>query len=499
MFDDMTGRKVICLLIMLIFLVPGSLLNLPHNTMKTPVQPVTQVNPQYPTLVFLTPSNVSDLARTTGTVTFGINVTRSPAISVFLVSLRYRSIQASNATLAISSTGIDPTGNVLGPLDGTTECQNAPAGSCTFPFRFCIDGTAIGGGQCLENIDEQGVITYGLYTLGNKTSSQITSGSLFKVTFNIVGKGFVQLQLVQVVLGNGVGVASGGSAGTIGQQINTSTEDGFFTNMDCPAGSRIPCKPMILGFNVSPSPPSFRHAANFTATVNDLNRNAGIVKYTWSWGDTTPDTDQTHTSYPRIGQPEQHAFTQREGSYHVSLYVLDNETVSWGVTQIVNVVAVFIDVTVVGLTVSPQFNVYPGTVVSVSASVYNNSTLPETGNLTITFEGKSLGPSAFGSFKLDGRGGNGPNTGTLSSVSLNTTGLSPRVYRIEATAAPVKDENITSSHVAYAFIQLVEPRPAGLFSLSLLQTSTLGIVIVVGVAFAAARLFKRPSYESEPL
>lgn len=421
-------------------------------------------------------------------------MTRSPPFNAFLVSLRYQSIQKVASALSVSSGGIDPTGNVLGPVEGSPNCPSNAPDTCPKIFLLCIDGRVVLGTQCVPNVDQPGVITYGLYLLGNRTSAQNTQGRLFQVTFTVVGTGFVELQLFDVVLANGASALSGGN----GTKIDVGTQDAFFSNRDCPLGSGTPCKPMITSFNVSPTTPSLGHSANFTATVNDLNRNARVVNYTWSWGDATPYSEQTHASTPRIGQPEQHAFSQ-SGSYFVTLYVLDNETVSWGVTQIVNVVNVFIDLAVVSLTVDPQFNVYPGTIVHVGAAVYNNSTLPETGNLTITLEGKSLGPNAFGSFKLDGRGGNGPNTGTISSVSLNTTGLSPRVYRIEATVAPVKDANITLNNVAYAFIQLISPRPSGLFSLSLLQTTTFGIVIVVGAAFAVTRLFKRPSYESEPL
>src|SRR5207247_10367634 len=135
-------------------------------------------------------------------------------------------------------------------------------------------------------------------------------------------------------------------------------------------------------------------------------------------------------------------------NYPVELTVTDTQGISWVITKNVKVIYVFVDVTYSGIDVDHQFGVYVGTIVHITAGIRNNSTLAVKANLTITLDtGKVLGNKTF---NLSERGGAGATTGTLSLVPSDTTGYSPRAYRIDITVDSNVPQNATSDKSATA-------------------------------------------------
>jgi len=132
--------------------------------------------------------------------------------------------------------------------------------------------------------------------------------------------------------------------------------------------------------------------------------------------------------------------------------------------------------------------------VKITADVINNSTLPESSNMTIAVEGLILGGQASKQFSL------GPfRQHTSLIVEWDTTGYVPRVYRVDAIVIQPKNANSTKGNIGSGYVQLIDPMPYGSFSLSLLETTGLGILLLAAIGFAVTRLRRRPSYADEPL
>jgi hypothetical protein len=175
--------------------------------------------------------------------------------------------------------------------------------------------------------------------------------------------------------------------------------------------------------------------------------------------------------------------------------VTDNYGVSWSFTKIVEVVNIFIDLLASPPSSKPELGVYVGTPVHISANVRNNSTIPiQNATIMVSVEGQLLKRQ---SFNLDSIGGTGQITGT-ASVVWNTTGLIPRVYRIDAYVPPVPNQNTTASNYAFSYVQFIVPPPTGSASLSLFQSTGIGILVLIGAGLALFRFRRKPSYLNEP-
>src|SRR5207249_6636526 len=84
-------------------------------------------------------------------------------------------------------------------------------------------------------------------------------------------------------------------------------------------------------------------------------------------------------------------------------------------------------------------------------------------------------------------------------VPWDTHGYSPRVYRIDIKVDSNVPQNVTSDKSASTFVQLIVSPPGGALSLSLFQTTGLGLIVLIGLAAGLARFRKKPSWEREPL
>jgi len=392
-----------------------------------------------------------------------VNLATSPSISAFNVW-----VQFDPSVLSASTGAISYSGNVLGS-DAHVQSE-------------CISNQAIVGDCQPYPLGGPGVVNLGLYYLGSKTTSNSTSGLLYSLTLTVVkSAGFSQLHILQVVLANGVQNLS----------YPSTTVDGFFTNKYC--GSSF-CKPPIVDFTYSPIQPSIGSTVIFNASISKaVNPNSLLVNYTWSWDEICSAVSSIQLVHIPIIT---HTFCNAQ-NYSVTLAVADSLGISWAITKSVQVVYVFVDVTYGTIDLDHRYNVYPGTVVHVTAGILNNSTLPARGNLTITLDtGLVLGNK---SFALSERGGAGGTTGTLGPVRWDTTNYSPRVYRIEVRVSSNVPQNVTSDKSALAYVQLILSPPSGGLNLSLFQTTGLGVIILVGLAAGLARFRKKPSWETEPL
>jgi hypothetical protein len=126
---------------------------------------------------------------------------------------------------------------------------------------------------------------------------------------------------------------------------------------------------------------------------------------------------------------------------------------SYGITAYtavtIQVISAYIDLNVGDVKASPQSTVFPGTPVQVTAIIENNSTLAEPANVTISLDtGYVLGKENLGllaPFR---------STATVGPVVWDTTGYSPRIYRIDVKVAIVAGENITSNNVGSVYVDL---------------------------------------------
>ena len=414
-------------------------------------------------VVSIVPQNISDLSKGLGTtVVYNVTLATSPSISLFAVW-----VQFDPKILDASTTAISYTGNVLG---SSAQVQSE-----------CINGASFAGVCQPYPLAGQGIVSLVLYNLGSQTTAFPTSGLLFQITLKVIKLGFSQLHIIQAVLTNGVKV----------ENYPATTVDGQFTNLQC-APSTF-CRHPFVDFTISPREPVVGSAVTFNASISKAtNANTRLSTYTWYWGFTFGSESLQVVRFPVIT----HAFGQSQ-EYPITLTVNDTLGISWAITKTINIIYVFTDLTFGHINIDHQFNIYPGTLVHISAQIINNSTVASRGNLTMVLDtGLVLGNQ---SFSLSDRSGTGINTGTLGPVAWDTSGYPPRVYRIEVKVIPTTPQNITRDKVGAAYVQLIVIQPTGLLSLGLLQTTGLGVLVLFALFAGLARFRKKPSWETEPL
>jgi len=451
------------MLTLLVFL--GALSTI-HQNSFLPIPSVVRAQSTSSTAVAsIVPQNISDFSKVAGSiVTYNVTVAAAPSISSFAVW-----IQFDPQVLNASNNAISSAGNVLGS-DAQVRSE-------------CINGEVVLGQACQAYpLSDFGVVSLELFTLGGKTTSVPTSGLLFQLTLRVVkAESFSRVHFLQVVLANGI----------TNENYPSTNVDGFFTNKHC--GS-VFCKPPLVDFTFSPTQPSLGSTVMFNATASKAtNAGAKIAKYIWFWEEICNNVFSTQ-DVPDPIIP--HTFCNAH-TYYVTLTVTDTLGISWAITKGIQVVYIFVDVTYGGIDLDHQYNVYPGTVVHITAGILNKSTVPVNANLSITLDtGVALGNK---SFTLSGGGTAGSITGKLGPVPWDTTNFSPRVYRIDVKVSSNVPQNVTNDKSTSTYIQLIVVPPGGTLSLSLIQTTGLGLNILIGLAAGLARFRKKPNWEREPL
>jgi hypothetical protein len=419
-------------------------------------------------IISVSPQATADLSKTAGTtVTFNLTLASSPSISLFGVWLQYNTSVLSPVNPP--SNTVDYTGNILGP---TAKAQSE-----------CVGSSVIAGSSCALTAPD--VISLVLYTLGNQTSST-PGGLLYRVTFQVLESGFARLHILQYVLTNGVKDESYNAL---------STNDGYFTNRYC-SGTTF-CQPLKVSFTFSPPLPPIGGTVFFNASSSvETNAGGNIVSYQWSWGEQSPcrGVGTQTTINPIIT----HVFCTPQ-NFSVSLLVSDSYGVTWGVTRTVTVVYVFIQLFYSGpIQVDQKFGLIPGTTVHITAGVTNNSTQTVPANLTITV---NTVPRIIWtrSFNLSANG-LGANTGTIGPLAWNTSADLPvQAYRIDLSITSSVHQNNTLYTSESTFVQFVVPQTTGLLSLSLLQSSGVGILAIIALVAGISRFRRKPSWETEEL
>jgi hypothetical protein len=409
------------------------------------------------------PNNASFQLQQGSFVTFKANITNSCPITGFSVSLKYNS-----KVLKFSS--LDQPAKVSGSYSGSVLGSQAQA------QRICIDNAPIEG--VCQDFDGFGIVSVALYLLAAQPTPDPTSGLLFQVTFQVVAVGYSQLHFLgQSVLSNAV----------TGSSVGFLPSDGYFTNESCPVSSSRLCTPPIVNFVSNSIPLYLNRPATFNSTGSRCtNQGCNIQSRTWEWGDTTLVQVNNVTTIV-------HNYSEHARPYTPTLTIEDSYGVLASKTILVNVISNWIELSVGGVSIDNLRQVYPGTVIHIRSNIVNNSSIAENATFFISLEDRvlsnrtlSLNPYPYGA------------TGSLNAT-WDTTGYSPRVYRIDAYALPVYGQNSTKHIKVSSYVQLVIPLSTGTLSLSLFQTTGLGVVVLVAVAFLFSRLRKRPSWETEPL
>ena len=463
--SSMLSRRTRPILNFTAFLFIMLVLPFASHTIHSNASPASvQAAPTASPVIRLSPANVSvDPSRVNGTFSVSVILVNSPPINQWLAEVQY------NYTV-LKTAKIDYSNSVLGP-----DAQS---------LRNCIDGVPFQNCDSGSKGDQKGVIDVGLYILGDVIVNPPPTALLFKIDFSVsvsLPNLYSVLHLFGVELDNG--------ALKYDLSNGLTTVDGYFNDTYCPGPSvsKVLCTPPSVDISVSPLSTSVGRRVTFNATTSSVtNYKATIRSYLWTWGDGN-SIDGTDLSLPT------HTFTL-VCNCSVTLTLTDSYGIYWSKTVVVSVHVFFVDLAIGDISVSPAFNVYPGTPVQITAAVINNSTVPENGSLTINLEGKTIQGAPIKLFQL----GAYKQVATLT-VTLDTAGLTPRVYRIDAVVPPLSGENITRNNIKSAHIQLIDPLLRGSLSLSLAETTGLGIVVIAAVGFALIRLRKKQSVLNEPL
>ncbi len=202
--------------------------------------------------VNVSPSSIASLTSVPGsTVTFQIDTADSPPFAGFEVGI------FSNVSV-LQSPRVDLTGNVLG-VDAILASE-------------CVNGL---GSQCSPklDLDGQGVVSVELFT-SSGANTTTPNGKLFSVTFTVGVTGFSPIHIVESLLGTAPN----------GNILPVAIHDGYFTNMDCPSGSGILCRPPIVSLG-APQTIAIGNPVLFDASASlSQNQNGMITQYVWVWG-----------------------------------------------------------------------------------------------------------------------------------------------------------------------------------------------------------------------
>jgi hypothetical protein len=373
-----------------------------------------------------------------------------PPIHGFLVQFSY-----NHAVLHVAQSDIDPSGGVLGASIQT--------------LAECIDGASTLGGNCTP-LDTTGIVTL-LVVISGPLNSTAPSGVLFTVIFHIYGIGVSQIHFLNVAL-------IAGNA-----RLDSNQYDGYFSNQLC---LNVLCQPPVASFVISPPPPiKLGNSVIFNASLSfSPNPNAKISKYSWDWGATDIIGNTTASSVTT------QKFYSASTSEFITLTVNDTYNILGSTTLKVEVVNIVYDLSVYGIFADKVSMVLPGTPVNITAIGRNGSS--NNGNVTIAIIVVGVKVLKNQTFPVLGK-----SLAPPLSVIWDTKGVSPRAYKIQAVVSPLRDssgriiEDDLSNNVRSVFVQLVENPGRTFVSLSLLQTTGLGLAVLIGLGGVATFFFKK--------
>ncbi len=410
---------------------------------------------------------------------FTVTIANSPPLNGFNVYVKFDS-----RVLTASTTAINYAGNILQSIT-----------SNLFVASECINGAKGADGPCSPTgIDGPGVVNLGIDFLGNYSTPNNTNGLLYHLTLSVndpsqesIDIGATQVHLAKVELS---------PANVTQPAVPSITKDAFFTNRDCTLN--LPCTPPFVNMTYYPLQPSVGTNITFTtAGSHATNPGAAIGLYQWNWGGEICHAVSSQQVFYPPNSTAHHVFCNAD-DYDVTLLVNDTLGITWTVTKVVTVQYVWVDVTHSAIDIDNRFNVLLGTVVHISVSVINNSTLPAPATLTMSLDTGTI--LASQSFNLTARGTPFGTSGKVGPVAWDTTGYPVRAYRISVAVYSPVHQNFTSDKQASAFVQLIYSQPpGGLLSFSLLESSGVSILVIVALVAGLSRFRRKPSWETEPI
>ncbi len=431
---------------------------------------VSGANPTPKTVIAVNPHSIVGIAPGSS-ISFSVNVTNAPSLSSFDVALTY------NASV-LHITSLDTSGSVFSPYPDVRVITE------------CIPDLAI---YCSSS-DNFELFTVLLYGEKTSPSTNSTSGTLFKLNFNVINSGFALIHIRLGLLATPVlGVAS---------LVPSTDVDGYFTNITCGSPSHY-CTPAVPGFKLSP----FLFGANNVTEVvagrrisfdasssNTTNPGATIASYSWDWGtgavSTVTNSNITHT----------YAQGDAGGLISVTLTVRDSYGIPGSASVLIKVIRIWTDMVMRSVTANPTQRVLPGSVVTVTVDLQNQSINPENASVITRVGSVSLGNRTFTDLR--------PDQEFKYSFPWSTEGLGPKDYLISVFVAPVLNsttgqiiENVTTNNFASVFVEVVEPLPSGyglFLGLGLFTTAGVGLVVAAGIGGSISLLRRRkplPSLE----
>jgi len=404
-----------------------------------------------------------------------VNVTNAGPISGYDVSLSYNITSLLPNVLQAVKTGSETTAGLFDP-------NNVPAG-CNLQQ------------QSAEVDLPPGRIRFAAFYLGG-CSADGTERTLFTLHFKVVGVGATSIDII---------AASHGSRTLISYVVSSPPcpcnpvtgvqfSGAYFRNK--------PGLPPIAKFTYIPVTPAVGNNVAFNATDsydpdNPSGSSKGILKFSWDFDDASGGgaTDQSVLSHQFRFTPTVFGI----GYFNVKLVVIDSDNnLPNRQVSVVYVDPGKIHDLAVSLTIDkPQPRV--GDKVGVKVTVTNRGNQDDRGGLNVTYDNQ--GPQLLSqTLRNDEKNFSIPltNPTQVFSYTLDTSGLSARVYAISASVkllGNATDANPLDNTNTVSFT--LQPGTTG-FSVSLPLLAGLGVVVLAAV-FGVVQLMKRRRKDTDVL
>ncbi len=362
----------------------------------------------------------------------------------------------------------------------------------TVTAEDCIDGGQNPSGtNCPYNLDTgPGIVNY---SLGLFTNTTATSGTLFSITFNVIGTGLSLIHFLKT----DIAVAYTCREGQIGCEsrvadLPTRSADGYFANKLC-YDNRL-CTPSVATIRVMSSVLKIGVpiTLNATGSYGTNGPRDNITSYSWDWGD-------GNTIVPRPNPLDTHTYAQ-PSNYTVTLTIVDSYGATGQFSLVLRVIRFRIDLSVSLQGIIGQV-FYPGDQIALRAIVQNTGTNVSTSTFRFLVENRTLQELPLPVIQ--------PNGQTTEIVTWDTTGYVPQFYKLIAEIDPpsglfngtwlsvVKGKlvaNQTSDNISVVYILLTAPMPPGFgafLGLNLGETAGVGVLVLAGIIGVASLLRRR--------
>ncbi|OLD12818.1 hypothetical protein AUF78_17605 [archaeon 13_1_20CM_2_51_12] len=416
----------------------------PHPIVAAPPNPMN-------TRIAVDPYAIVNLNNQLSDVVFTLNLTNSPPINGFAVVLSY-----NRNFLAASS--LDYSGNIVSQIPNGTPLI----------YRYCLDGFGIGSPSYCAVDDGPGITSFAETVSGSGSSLTLnnTSGTLFTVHFAPVALGFSQMQVKLAYLSNGTRIAP-----------PVSTFGGYYTSIDCPAGSGNPCTPSSPNFTWSPAEPAAGTIVAFYGNISTHPSGVTIRDYFWNFGDRTNQNPYQDTHTNSTAQYTYHSV----GTFSVTLTISDSYNINSSITQQVTVHNANVEIGVSNIIVQPgAILLVPGVIVRITAYIQNYGANPVNDTASLILDGRLLNQTSVVNLAIS-------SEVTITAV-WNTTHFLPNAYRLDAYVPPLPNQTDTSHNRKTVWIQLILPSPGGL---GLWPSSAIGVAVLGTIGYGVTRLRRR--------